>query len=95
MSESSWIRRGLDARTAQVIIGACNPQLAHQALSADPRVATLLPCNVVVRADGEHTIIEALDPAIMATVSGTPALDDIARDAAQRIQTALESVHAK
>jgi uncharacterized protein (DUF302 family) len=79
----------------QVIIGACNPQLAHKALDADARVAALLPCNVVVRVEGERTIVEALDPAIMATVSGTPALDEIADDAARRIQTALDAVHAQ
>ena len=79
----------------QVIIGACNPQLAHRALDVDARIAALLPCNVVVRVDGPRTIVEALDPAIMATVSGTPGLDEIADDAAQRIQAALDAVHAQ
>jgi uncharacterized protein (DUF302 family) len=53
----------------EVIIGACNPQLAHRAMCVDPRVATLLPCNVVVRVDGGCTVVEALDPAMMAELS--------------------------
>jgi uncharacterized protein (DUF302 family) len=76
----------------QVIIGACNPQLAHRALGIDPRVATLLPCNVVVRTEHGQTVVEALDPAMMADVSGVPELADVADDAASRIQLALEAV---
>lgn len=76
----------------QVIIGACNPQLAHRAMEIDPRVATLLPCNVVVRTEDGKTVVEALDPAMMADVSGVPELADVADDAARRIQLALDAV---
>ena len=76
----------------QVIIGACNPQLAHRALGIDPRVATLLPCNVVVRTEDGRTVVEALDPAMMADVSGVPALAEVASDAARRIQLALDTL---
>ena len=76
----------------QVIIGACNPQLAYRALRVDPRVATLLPCNVVVRTERGHTVVEALDPAMMDDVSGVPELADVADDAARRIQLALDTV---
>lgn len=76
----------------QVIIGACNPQLAHRAMGVDPRVATLLPCNVVVRAEDGRTVVEALDPAMMADVSGVPALAEVADEAARRIQLALDAV---
>jgi uncharacterized protein (DUF302 family) len=85
----------LDVDTApQVIIGACNPQLAHRAVGADPRIATLLPCNVVVRVEGGRTVVEALDPAMMADVSGVPELAGIAADAARRIQQALDKIAA-
>ena len=67
---------------AQLIIGACNPALAHRAMGIDSRVATLLPCNVV----------EALDPAVMADVTGTPGLRDVADEAARRIQAALDTL---
>ena len=75
-----------------LIIGACNPQLAHRALAIDPRVATLLPCNVVVRTEDDHTVVEALDPAMMAAVSGVPELREVAEDAARRIQAALDAL---
>src|SRR5690349_12968997 len=62
----------------QLIIGACNPELAHRALGIDPRVATLLPCNVVVRREDDRTVVEALDPSVMADVSATAALREVA-----------------
>ena len=76
----------------QVILGACNPQLAHQALQADPRIAALLPCNVVVRVEDGRTVVEALDPALMAEVSGDEGLRPVAADASDRIRTALDAV---
>jgi uncharacterized protein (DUF302 family) len=87
------LKQKLDVDTApQLIIGACNPALAHRALGIDARVATLLPCNVVVRTEGEHTVVEALDPAVMVDVTGTPGLREVADDAAGRIHTALATV---
>jgi uncharacterized protein (DUF302 family) len=76
----------------QVIIGACNPQLAHRALQIDQRIATLLPCNVVVRTEGGHTVVEALDPALMSSVSGVAELAEVADEAARRIDLALAAV---
>ena len=78
--------------TPQLIIGACNPQLAHRAMGVDPRVATLLPCNVVVRAENGRTVVEGLDPEVMAQLSGAPELAAIAEDAARRINLALDVV---
>jgi len=76
----------------QIILGACNPQLAHRALEIDPRIAALLPCNVVVRTDNGRTIVEALDPKLIADVPGNPALAPIAEEAVQRIQAALDAL---
>lgn len=84
---------GVDTQP-QMILGACNPQLAHRATSADPRIAALLPCNVVVRTEGDQTVIEALAPALMAEVSGNDDLRPIADEAAERIQAALDAVEA-
>lgn len=72
-----------------LILGACNPQLAHRALQIEPDIGLLLPCNVVVRADGGGTLVLALDPKVMVTVPGRPELEPIAQDASRRIQAAL------
>lgn len=76
----------------QIILGACNPQLAHRALEIDPRIAALLPCNVVVRTEDGRTVVEALDPKLIAEIPGNPALAPIAEEAGQRIQAALDAL---
>jgi uncharacterized protein (DUF302 family) len=75
-----------------LILGACNPPLAHRALDADRRIGLLLPCNVVVRTAGGQTIIEALNPQIMADVTGQPSLKPVADEATSRIRAALDSL---
>ena len=72
-----------------VILGACNPPLAHRALSADRAIGLLLPCNVVVRAADGCTIVQALDPRAIADIAGEPLLKDIAEEAAGRLRAAL------
>lgn len=77
----------------QVILGACRPPLAHAAVQAEPSIGLLLPCNVVVRRIGDNeTIVEALDPQVMVTMTGNPALGAVADDAAQRLKAALDSL---
>ncbi|OIQ84428.1 hypothetical protein GALL_337710 [mine drainage metagenome] len=74
----------------QVILGACNPPLAHRALQVEESIGLLLPCNVVVRAAGAgRTTVEALDPTVMVTVTGNDELRAIADDAASRLVAAL------
>lgn len=75
-----------------VILGACNPPLAHRALSADRSIGLLLPCNVVVRAAADGTIVEALDPRAIADIAGQPVLKDSAEDAAGRLRAALDTL---
>ena len=75
-----------------VILGACRPQLAHQALQIDPAIATVLPCNVAVRAlDEDTTVVEAFDPDAMTRLAGD-ALCDVAADARQRLSAALATL---
>jgi len=76
----------------QIILGACNPKLAHRALEIDPRIAALLPCNVVVRIENGRTVIEALDPKIIAEIPDNPALVPIAQEAGERIQAVLDAL---
>jgi len=73
-----------------VILGACNPPLAYRALTDDPAVGLLLPCNVTVEADGaERTVVRLIDPLSMMASEGSgasPALHEVARDAQQRLE---------
>ena len=77
----------------QVILGACRPQLAHQAMTAVPSIAAMLPCNVVVRAlpDG-RTVVEMLDPDAMLSMVDDATLREVARDARQRLTAALAAL---
>lgn len=75
-----------------LILGACNPPLAHRALDVDRRIGLLLPCNVVVRADGDDTVVEALDPQIMVGLTGQDALAPVADEAGARLSAALASL---
>ena len=76
-----------------VILGACNPPLAHRALEADRMIGLLLPCNVVVRADGDdRALVQALDPAVMITVPEREELRPIADEAGKRLRAALDAL---
>lgn len=77
-----------------VILGACNPALASRALAAEPQLGALLPCNVVVRRgpDGQHAIIEAIDPQTMVRLSSSPQVREVADDADTRLRAALVSL---
>ena len=77
-----------------VILGACNPPLAHQALGIDRSIGLLLPCNVVVRAGSDGTVVEALDPEVMVTLTGRPELKPVADEAARRLAAALAELTA-
>ena len=77
----------------QVILGACRPPLAYEAIQVDPSIAALLPCNVVVRAlDEETTVVEAFDPQAMMGLADNGALDKVADDAQQRLRAALAAL---
>lgn len=75
-----------------LILGACNPQLASQALAVERDIGLLLPCNVVVRRDGASTLVQALDPQVMVSLPGRPELQGVADDAERRLKAALEAV---
>ena len=75
-----------------VILGACNPPFAHQALGIDRSIGLLLPCNIVVRAAGDGTVVEALDPQVMVTLTGRPELKPVADEVARRLAAALAEI---
>lgn len=76
----------------KLILGACRPQLAHQALQADPRVSTLLPCNVVVAADGDSSVVEIMNPDVMPEFTGTPALKAVSTEARELLTAMLDAL---
>lgn len=75
-----------------LILGACNPPLAHRALTTEPRIGLLLPCNVVVRTEGAETVVEALNPQVMVTVAGRDELAPVAKEATERLRAALAAL---
>ncbi len=77
-----------------VILGACNPELAHRALEIEREIGMLLHCNVVVRADDGRCLVQALDPNIIADVPDNPALRPVAEEAGRRIDAALAELTA-
>ena len=77
-----------------VIVGACNPNLASRALDEVPQIGVLLPCNVVVREADGGVVVEAMDPGLMATVTGRDAVRPIADEARELVSNALDSLQA-
>lgn len=79
-----------------LILGACNPSLAHRAVNVDRQIGLLLPCNVVVRADpgasDDTVIIDAMNPQLMVQVSDQPGLREVAADAAIKLQAAVDAL---
>jgi uncharacterized protein (DUF302 family) len=84
---------GVDFRP-YVILGACNPPLAHRALESEPDIGLLLPCNVVVYEGGRpgRSVIAALDPAAALGLADNDDLTEVALDVKRRLVTALEQV---
>lgn len=74
------------------ILGACNPPLAHRALTARPEVGLLLPCNVIVYEAGEQTIVNIIDPLSMTEFIKDPTLDSVAQEARERLQRVAENL---
>ena len=73
-----------------LILGACNPPLAHQALEAEPDLGTLLPCNVVVYQRGSETHISAIDAERMLSIVGNEALAPVAAEVRSRLAAVVE-----
>ena len=77
---------GIDGKPYR-ILGACNPPLAHKAISADPDIGLLLPCNVVVREDAQGKIIVGfMDPIAVLKLTDNPGITDIAKDVRARLE---------
>ena len=80
-----------------LILGACNPPLAHRAVNIDRQIGLLLPCNVVVRTDptADGTVlVEAMDPQMLVDVTGEAELRPVADEVATKLQAAIDSLEA-
>jgi len=77
-----------------VILGACNPKLAHRALGSEPGIGLLLPCNVVLTQDGDGTVVSAASPkAMFEVVKGASGeIVAVAEEAEKRLRAAIEAV---
>ena len=87
------LKKKLDADFRRyVILGACNPPLAHRALQAELDVGLLLPCNVIVYEEGEGSVVSIIDPMTMVEVSDNPALGEVAQEAKARLQRVVDGL---
>ena len=75
-----------------LILGACNPPLAHRALEAEPEIGVLLPCNVVVYQRGAETHISAIDAERMLSIVGREDLAPVAEEVRRRLSAVVERV---
>jgi uncharacterized protein (DUF302 family) len=91
------LRKKLDVEfRPYVILGACNPPMAHKALEVEIDIGLLLPCNVVVYAADEpgKSVVAALDPEEALKLTGNPAVESVAREVKQKLEAALNRLEA-
>ncbi len=87
------MKKKLDADFRKyAILGACNPPLAHKALSARLDVGLLLPCNVIVYEEDGGTMVNIFDPMSMSQLIQNSAIDEVAEQARQRLQRVAEAL---
>jgi uncharacterized protein (DUF302 family) len=82
-------------REPYLILGACNPPLAHRALEAEPELGVLLPCNVIVYQEDGHTHIAAVDAEQMLSIVGNDALASTAGEVRRRLEAVVEHAAGK
>ncbi len=76
-----------------LILGACNPGFARQAVAYEPSIGVLLPCNVVVRqADGDRVMIDFMDPSVMLELVGEEGVHNLAEEVRTRLEMTRDSI---
>lgn len=90
---SATLRKKIDVPFhAYRILGACNPELAYQALQIDDTAGALLPCNVVVQETGDGVNVDIAKPEAMISLSGSRALESVMHDADQRMRRVVDQL---
>ena len=76
-----------------IILGACNPHLAHRALQAEPELGLLLPCNVVVRQDAAGAVfVEFMDPAAVLQLVDNPNIEPLAATVRGKLERVMQAI---
>jgi uncharacterized protein (DUF302 family) len=91
---SATLKEKLDVdRPAYRILGACNPPMANQALGHDPAIGVLLPCNVVVRDNGDgRVLVDFMDPEAVLDLVGNPGIEKVAGEVRTRLEMARDTL---
>jgi uncharacterized protein (DUF302 family) len=90
------LKKKLDADFRKyIILGACNPPLAHRALQAELEIGLLLPCNVIVYEEGQGSVVSAMDPDLMSQVVDNPALAAVAVEARARLVRVIAGIRSE
>lgn len=92
---AATLREKLDIeRDPYLILGACNPKLAHRALEAEPSIGALLPCNVTLRTEDGGTTVEIMDPQVALGIVGNDEVSSIAAEARERLVRVADALGA-
>ena len=92
---AATLREKLDIeRDPYLILGACNPSLAHRALEAEPSIGALLPCNVTLRTEAGGTTVEFMDPQAALGIVANEAIAVIAAEARERLVRVADALEA-
>jgi len=88
------LKKKLDKQMpSYLILGACNPQLAHCALEAESSIGLLLPCNVIIRQDEHNRVhVEFMDPNVMVQLADNPEITSIAAEANERLKRVMKAL---
>ena len=90
---AATLKAKLDADMAPYrILGACNPPLAHQAISSEPRIGALLPCNVVVRQLEDGVAVDFMDPSAVLTLVEKDGIETIAAEVSARLHRVAAAI---